>query len=180
MPSIIENSDLSGIDYWVICDDADCYMFFSANNSVLYRARTTKEAFPEGFEGTTEIVMQDELYRLYDACNVYRLEGTDQYLLLVSAIGEGRYFQSWTSDRLDSTWTPLADTESDSFASVYNVTGADWSNWGVSHGEMLRTNPDETMTIDPCNMQYLFSGLKTSEENPENEYYCLGLLTSTK
>jgi endo-1,4-beta-xylanase len=133
------------------------------------------------FDGTTEIVMQDELYILYDTCNVYKLSGTDQYLLLVSAIGGvGRYFQSWTTDRLDGTWTPLADTEANSFASADNVTGGGWFTWGISHGEMLRTNPDETMTIDPCNMRYLFSGLKVSDENPENEYYCLGLLTAAK
>jgi hypothetical protein len=182
MPLILTENDKYGIDYWVICDDTDCYMFFSALDGVLYRARTTKEAFPEGFEGTTKIVMRDEsnTNKIYDACNVYKLAGTDQYLLLVSAIGEARFFQSWISDRLDGTWTPLAITESDAFASIKNVTDADWAKWGISHGEMLRTNPDETMTIDPCNMQYLFSGLKQSEENPGNEYYCLGLLTSAE
>lgn len=177
MPSMITDTDASAIDYWVICDDTDCYMFFSADNGVLYRARTTKDAFPAGFEGTTEIVMQDEPFNIYDASNVYKLAGTDQYLLLVSAIGEGRYFQSWTSDRLDGDWTPLADTETNAFISINNVTGADWTHWGFSHGEMLRTNPDETMTIDPCDMQYLYSGLTYGEGDPPPEYYSFGLLT---
>jgi hypothetical protein len=183
MERILPDSDVSGFDYWVICDDSDCYLFFSKLDSKLYRARTTKEAFPDGFEDP-EIVLQDEdgSFKIYDACNVYRYrsDGKDQYLLLVSAIGEARFFQSWTSDRLDGSWTPLAETESDAFASADNVSDGDWLKWGVSQGEMLRTNPDETMTIDTCNMQYLFSGLKVSDENPANEYYCLGLLTAVQ
>ncbi len=167
----------TGRDYWVICDDTDCYMFFSQGESVLYRTRTAKERFPEGFE-TVDLVMQDDRFKIFDGCNVYRLAGTDQYLLLVSAIGDNRYYQSWTSDRLDGDWEVLADTEEEAFASTYNVEGADWSRWGIAHGEMLRNNPDETMTIDPCDMRYLYSGLEAGENGGPNESYCIGLLTS--
>ncbi len=180
MPEILTSSDYMGIDFWIICDDTDCYLFFSALNGILYRARTAKEDFPNGFEGTTEIVMEENQYDLYDACNVYKMAGTDQYLLLVSAIGgSGRYFRSWTSDRLDGEWTKLADTESNPFASMSNVTGAEWSAFGISHGEMLRSNPDESMTINTCDMKYLYSGLFV-EENTDTDYYALGLLSDAR
>ncbi len=149
----------------------------NADNGVLYRARTLKTDFPNGFEGTTEIVMEDERNALFEAANVYKMAGTGKYLLIHEAIGGGRYFRSWTADRLDGEWTPLADTLFNPFASTQNVTGADWSNDGISHGEMLRTNPDETMTIDTCDMQYLFQGrTATGSEYNLNEY-SLGLLT---
>jgi hypothetical protein len=183
MPSIIENSLTRGIDYWVICDDTHCYLFFSADNGVLYRASTAKSDFPSGFEGTTVIAMQDENPRnLFDASNVYKMAGTDKYLLLVSALNptDRRYFRAWTADRLDGDWTPLADTETDAFASVYNVTGAEWSIDAISHGEMLRDNPDETMTIDPCNMRYLFQGLTRKATDYDNNEYSLGLLTDAR
>ncbi|MBN2803195.1 MAG: glycosyl hydrolase family 62 [Deltaproteobacteria bacterium] len=177
MPSLITDKGSNGIDYWIICDDTNCYMFFSALNDVLYRAKTTKDAFPGGFEGTTEIVMRDDPFTMYDACNVYKIDGTDEYLLLVSAIDtKGRYFRSWTSKSLDGTWTALADTVDNSFASVNNVAGADFASDGIGHGEILRTNPDETMTIDPCNINYLFSGLVKSIDNPDNEHYSIGLI----
>ncbi len=178
MPALLTDAGDSGIDYWVICDDTDCYLFFSALNGILYRARTTKEAFPDGFEGTTEIVMEDETLLLHDSSNVYRIAGTDQYLLLVSAIGAvGRYFRAWTAGRLDGDWTPLADTPEHPFASRLNVTGADWATDGINHGEMLRRNPDETMTIDPCHLEYLFSGLARENVDTEQTFYGLGLLS---
>ncbi len=178
MPSFLTDNDKLGIDYWVICDDTDCYLFFSALDGVLYRARTAKDDFPEGFGGTIE-VMQDDQYALYDASNVYKLAGEDQYLLLVSGILDGaRYYRSWTADRLDGDWSPYPTADNNVFASINNVTGAEWSGFGLSHGEMLRRKPDETMTIDTCDMQYLFSGLYS--ETTDNTYYALGLLTDPR
>ncbi|MBN2717582.1 MAG: glycosyl hydrolase family 62 [Deltaproteobacteria bacterium] len=177
MPDIIENSEYGGIDYWIICDESYCYMFFSADNGVLYRARTPKSEFPNGFEGTTEIVMQQGQYELYEACNVYKMAGTGKYLLTVEAIGlNGRFFRSWTADRLDGEWTPLQDTLSAPFASINNVTGAEWSNDGISHGEMLRTNPDETMTINTCDMKFLFQGRTAAGKEYNLHEYSLGVL----
>ncbi|MBN2576006.1 MAG: glycosyl hydrolase family 62 [Deltaproteobacteria bacterium] len=186
MPSIIENSQTGGIDYWVICDDVHCHMFFSADNGALYRNQTAKADFPNGFDpNATVIVMQaSQSFDLFEASNVYRIEDQNQYLLIVEALGKGRYFRSWTSDRLDGTWTPLADSQSTPFAGYANVAGADWSNDGISHGEMLRDNPDETMTIEAsCNMRYLFQGRTRAgknadgSDNYELNEYSLGLLT---
>ncbi len=176
---VVENSDWGGIDYWVICDDTDCFLFFSADNGFLYRARTLKTDFPDGFEGTTEVVMEDTQNALFEASNVYKIAGTDKYLLIHEAISglKGRYFRSWISDRLDGEWTPLADTFDNPFASLANVTGADWSKDGISHGEMLRYNPDETMTIDTSKMQYLFQGMTEKGTEYDLNAYNLGLLT---
>ena len=186
MPSIITNSDTGGIDYWIICDDINCYMFFEADNGVLYRNQTSKADFPNGFDpNNTVIVMQtSNKFDLFEASNVYRIKDQNKYLLIVEALGNGRYFRSWTSDRLDGSWTPLADSQSNPFAGNANVSGAGWSNDGISHGEMLRDNPDETMTIEvSCNSRYLFQGRTKAGKNVDgsaaydlNEY-SLGLLT---
>ncbi len=183
-PQIVLDTRDESIDYWVICDDDTCYMFFSADNGRLYRAWTPRERFPQGFADpvdTTEIIMaEQDPFALYDACNVYKIAGTDQYLLLVSAIGSvRRYFRAWTATDLGGEWTPLADTESHSFASVNNVAGPywEWPRDGINHGEMLRTDPDETMTIDPCDMTYLFQGLTAANgATYDDNEYSLGLL----
>nr|WP_237245719.1 non-reducing end alpha-L-arabinofuranosidase family hydrolase [Sorangium cellulosum] len=178
-PAIVTENKGSGtwIDFWVICDDANCYLFFSDDNGHLYRSQTSKSSFPNGF-GTPVIALSDSRFALFEAANVYKIKGSNKYLLIHEAIGDGRYFRSWTADRLDGAWTPLAATQANPFAGKANVTGAGWSNDGISHGEMLRDNPDETMTIDTCNMRYLFQGRTRAGSSYDLNEYSLGLLTA--
>lgn len=146
----------NGIDYWVICDESSCHLFFSGDDGKLYHSKTSLANFPN-FSGYS-VVMTDEVGKLFEASNVYKVEGHNQYLLLVEAYGP-RYFRSWTSSSLDGPWSPLADTQSNPFAGAANVTfdGGKWTD-DISHGEMLRSGYDETLSINPCKLQYLYQG----------------------
>lgn len=174
------------LDFWVICDDANCYLFFSDDNGTFYRSQTPVGSFPSGF-GNTVVVMQDaNPGRLFEASNVYRMKGTGQYLALIEAYDATsaghRYFRSWTANALDGTWTPLQGTFSSPFASTRNVTfpGGRWTA-DISHGEMIRDGYDQTLTIDTCQLQYLYQGYDPSEAGvPYNSIpWRLGLLTKT-
>jgi hypothetical protein len=177
---LLDREPTNALDFWVICDDANCHLFFSADDGRLYRSKTTLANFPS-FIGY-EIVMSDpQPGRLFEASNVYKIEGMNKYLLMVEAYAP-RYFRSWTSSSLDGPWAPLADTQSNPFAGRANVTfeGADWSD-DVSHGEMIRVGHDETMTLNACRMQFLYQGLNPNSGVTDYGLlpYRLGLLTQT-
>jgi endo-1,4-beta-xylanase len=185
MPDIIKQNIGSGywVDMWVICDSANCYLFSSDDNGHLYRSQTTVANFPNGF-GNTVIAMRDSnKNNLFEASNVYKIAGQNQYLLLVEAIGSDgrRYFRSWTSSSIAGTWSPLAASESNPFARANNVTfpGGQWSK-DISHGEMIRSGNDQTLPINPCRLQYLYQGKNPNAGGDYNSLpWRLGLLTQT-
>lgn len=169
------------IDYWVICDDDTCHLFFTGDDGHLYRAHTGIDDFPAGF-GDIESVMMDGQFELFEGSAHYKVKGRDQYLTLVEAIGGGgRFYRSWTASSLEGPWTPLADTEQDPFAGANNVTYeagvSDWTN-DVSHGELIRDGFDQTMTIDACDLRFLYQGRDPSSGGEYSQLpYRLGLLT---
>lgn len=183
VPSIITENIGNGfwLDMWVICDETNCYMFSSDDNGHLYRSETTVANFPAGFTNTVIALSDANKNALFEASNVYAL-GDGTYLLLVEAIGsQGRYFRSWTSSSLSGTWTPLADSESNPFAGAANVAfeGAAWTR-SISHGEMVRVGYDQTLTIDPCNLRYLYQGIDTAATGDYDLLpWKLGLITQT-
>ncbi|KAH8426499.1 uncharacterized protein LDX57_004234 [Aspergillus melleus] len=184
MPSIIEQNigDGNWVDMWVICDASNCHLFSSDDNGHLYRSQTSVANFPNGM-GNTVIALQDsDRYALFEAANVYST-GDGKYLLLIEAIGSdgARYFRSWTSPSLDGSWTGLADTEANPFARSNNVKfdGNAWTK-SISHGEMVRSQVDQTMTISPCNLRYLYQGMDPNASGDYNALpWKLGLLTQT-
>jgi endo-1,4-beta-xylanase len=171
------------LDFWVICDDSACHLFNTNDNGTLFRSQTPISQFPHGFSDPT-IAMTGRRDDIFEASMHYRIAGTDTYLTVVEAIGpQGRYFRSWTSDRLDGEWRPLAVDVANSFAGSDNVSfdGSAWSE-GVSHGELVRSGHDQTLTIDPCRpLQFLYQGLEAHPPGTDyiNLPYRLGLLTAT-
>ncbi|KAF2233692.1 glycoside hydrolase family 62 protein [Viridothelium virens] len=182
-PSIITQNIGSGywVDMWVICDSSSCYLFSSDDNGHLYRSQTPLSSFPNGMTDPV-IALADSQYALYEASNVYNV-GNGQYLLIVEAIGSdgNRYFRSWTSNSPSGTWTGLADTEANPFARSNNVAfnGTAWTK-SISHGEVVRTSTDQTLTISPCNLRYFYQGLSPNATGDYNALpWRLGLLTQT-
>jgi endo-1,4-beta-xylanase len=151
------------LDFWVIGDGQNCHLFFSDDMGRLYRSQTSMERFPEGFDEPRIVMEEKEAGRLFEACNVYRLKEGDSYLLLVEAFdgssGGRRYFRSWTSSSLEGPWTALNANGRKPFAGMSNVKFPKkaWTK-DISHGEMLRESVDESLTIDPSRLSYLFQG----------------------
>ena len=152
----------SGLDFWVICDDAKAHLFFTTLDGHMWREETSLENFPAGWSEPALAIRGD----IFEASHTYRLKGLDKYLTLVEAQGGHgwRYYKAYLADQLDGEWTPLAATKDNAFASMANTrpVGEKWTD-SISHGELLRAGYNHRFEVDAADLRFLFQGVRDED-----------------
>jgi hypothetical protein len=172
---------VGGLDYWIICDDARAYLFFTSLNGKMWRLWTHLHDFPNGFDDCQ--VALDA--KIFEASHTYRVKGTGKYLTIIEEDGR-RFYKAYIADSLDGPWRGIADTAEKPFASWRNVRPAEgaalWTD-NISHGELIRHSNDQTLTIDPNHWQFLFQGMLDRDKSRKGYgqfQWRLGLLNPSK
>ncbi len=160
----------AGLDFWVICDEKDAYLFFTTLDGRMWRCSTELTHFPDQDWSQPQVVLRGDIF---EASHTYRLLGPNQptYLTLIEAQKGrvGRYFKAYVSGSLDGEWKPLAATFEKPFASPTNVAPppSAWTD-SYSHGELIRAGRNQKLEVDAAALELLFQGASTSEYNAGN------------
>jgi hypothetical protein len=172
---------VGGLDYWIICDDQRAYLFFTSLNGKMWRLWTNLDDFPKGFDHC-ELALEA---KIFEASHTYRLKGLNQYLTIVEEDGR-RYYKAYLADRLDGPWTPVADTAEHPFAGWQNIRPAQgvepWTD-NISHGELIRDGYDQTLTVDPNNLRFVFQGMLDKDKSGKGYgqfQWRIGMLTPVR
>ena len=152
----------TGLDFWIICDDANAYLFFTTLDGHMWREQTPLKDFPTGWSEAKLAISGD----IFEAGHTYCLKGLGKYLTLVEAQGGRgwRYYKAYLADRLDGEWQPIAATKDKCFASMANVEpmGPRWTD-SISHGELIRAGVDQRLEVDPANLRFVFQGVSDAD-----------------
>jgi hypothetical protein len=148
---------VGGLDYWIICDDQRAYLFLTSLDGKMWRLWTRLVDFPRGFDHC-ELALEA---KIFEASHTYKLKGLGKYLTVIEENGR-RYYKAYLADRLDGKWVPVADTADRPFAGWKNVRPAagvePWTD-NISHGELIRDGCDESLTVDPSHLRFVFQGM---------------------
>ena len=172
------------IDFWIISDSTNVYLFFAGDNGNFYRSSTSLANFPNGFN-TPVIVYTDSQFNLFEADNVYTVEQTGTYLADIECIGSDghRFFRALSATTLGGTWTPLGNTASlnTPFLGAHNVTfQSGVSNWtsDFSSGGAVIDGYDSTDSINLNNLTFLYQGDVPNSDSYNLIPWQLALVTS--
>ena len=126
------------LDYTIIADGGQVYMFFTDDAGNFMYCKTSVDAFPFGW-GDPVVALTEATSLIFEGSCTYKIKD-GPFLTIVEAIhpdGGDRYYNTLVADQLEGPWKFSSSLERP-FAGASNVeTSSLWSKQ-ISHGELLR------------------------------------------
>ncbi|HDS07373.1 MAG TPA: hypothetical protein ENO05_07070 [Bacteroides sp.] len=182
------------IDFWVICDEYQAYLFYSDQKGSVYRLSCDLGQFPQGLRSSVpEIAIHEEYsdcekpWRLFEAVHIYYVKSAGCYLALLEGAysdpaGEGRvdarnrFIFGMTADSLDGAWKRLERDGCRFLAEAGSLVHADRSRvtyTQVSHPELIRSGYDQRLEIDDFRLTMVFQSFNGSTVTGNDHYNAL-------
>lgn len=152
-PKPLGASGNMGWDYYVICDDTNCYLYNTPSDGSgrIYVRKTTLGSFPGGW-GAASVAVSDT----FEGVNVYRSIADSQYYLVVEDMKDNRYYELWTASSAGGPWRQVA--EKWAWRGNLSYVADRWTT-SVSHGDILRAGVNQKLEINDINrVEFLIQG----------------------
>lgn len=172
-PLLAKDDPAKWIDFWVICDEARAYLFYTRSHREVWMRSTALEDFPDGWGPAREVFAG-----VHEAVHVYRVKDRPLYHLFYELNTDGiRSFGVAEAASLQGPWKKVADA----YAAGEGLATSNRPAWTemVSHGELLHSGNDQRLEYDPEHVRWLIQGLRKAQY--QGDYaelpWRLGLMT---
>lgn len=175
-PLTEKDSKFKWIDFWIICDETNAYLFYTEDhNNVMVRS-TSVSLFPKGWGGA-RIAFRG----VHEAVHVYKVKGEPKYNMIYEVNKDGiRSFGLAVAGSLQGEWVKVTDSYASGKSLKYIGRTSPWTEM-VSHGEAVRSGYDQMMEYEPAQSWWIVQGLLKSEMNVPYESlpWKLGFISRT-
>jgi hypothetical protein len=154
-PLAVKRDAAKWIDFWVLCDGAHAYLYFTRGHADLYVMKTALARFPEGWDEPRRVFGP-----LHESAHVYRAAGpVPRYLMLFETQQEDRRGYGLAGAPVpEGPWREIDRAFAAGPAIGFPPGVEPWTT-EVSHGELLRAGFDERLEVDAADLRFLVQGL---------------------
>jgi len=165
------------IDFWIIADQENVYLFYTeAHNGVMVRS-TSFENFPNGW-GKSKKVFDN----VHEAVHIYKVKGKQEFHMIYELNTRGvRSFGLAVANSLKGPWKKVTDEYATGDQLIWADNSTTWTEM-ISHGEVIRFGYNQFMEYEPVNCRWLIQGLMKKDMNTRYEMlpWKLGIIQQNK
>jgi hypothetical protein len=159
-PLLTKDNPQNWIDFWIICDQARGYLFYTEGHRGVMVRSTMLQDFPRGW-GPAAAIFEG----VHEAVHVYKVKGQNSYHMIYElSPPEGRCYGLATADHPLGPWRRVTDRYATGDQLRYPGGVKKWTEM-VSHGEAIRSGYDQRMEYDPEDGRWLIQGILRADSH---------------